>query len=229
VEIDLKAVFAVAITVAIAPLASADTFSFSFSGGGITSSGTLTAVLAPDNTSGVVTPGTYEVTGITGTFSDTNVGISGTITGLYAPISYVTVLAATGSNPVAFTSGGLSYDDLFFPLGNSPADCPGYPFSGGDFDILGVAFDVSGGSVGEFFSNGVIPGHSGPVYAAADVNAAGLLDNPNAGGDSGPVGVLGSFTATPEPGTLFLLGGGLAAAAAMRRLNGVRLKQLLKR
>ena len=228
-EINLKAVSAMVMALAIAPLASADTFNFSFNGGGITSSGTLTAVHVADDTSGVVTPDTYEVTGITGTFSDTNVGISGTITGLYSPISYVTVLAATGSNPVAFTTGGLSYDDLFFPLGNSPDDCPGYPFSGGAFDILGVAFDVSGGSVGEFFSNGIIPGHSGPVYAAADVNAAGLLDNPNAGGDSGPVGVLGSFTATPEPGTLFLLGGGLAAAAVMRRLTGTRLKQLLKR
>jgi len=211
------------IALAIAPLASANTISFSFNGGGITSSGTLTAVLAPDDTSGVVTPDTYEVTGITGTFSDTNVGISGTITGLYTPISYVTVLAATGSNPVAFTSGGLSYDDLFFPLGNSPADCPGYLFSGGDFDILGVAFDVSGGFVGEFFSDGIIPGHSGPVYAAADANATGLLDNPNAGGGSGLVGVPGSFTATPEPSTLLLLGGSLAAAAVMRRLAGARL------
>jgi hypothetical protein len=228
-KINLKAVSAMVIAVALAPLGSADTFGFSFNGGGITSSGTLTAVLAPDDTSGTVTPGTYEVTGITGTFSDTNVGISGTITGLYAPISYVTVLAATGSNPVAFTGGGLSYDDLFFPLGNSPADCPGYPFSGGDFDILGVAFDVSGGYVGEFFSNGIIPGLSGPVYAAADANATELLDNPNAGGDSGPVGVLGSFTATPEPGTLPLLGGALAAAAVMRRFAGARLRQLLKR
>ena len=228
-EINLKAVSAMVIALAIAPLASAETFTFSFNGGGITSSGTLTAVLAPDDTTGVVTPGTYEVTGITGTFSDTNVGISGTITGLYAPISYVTVLAATSSNPVGFTSGGLSYDDLFFPLGNSPADCPGYPFSGGDFDILGVAFDVSGGYVGEFFSDGTIPGLSGPVYAAADANATGLLDNPNAGGDGGLVGVLGSFTATPEPGTLPLLGGGLAAAVVMRKFAGTRLRQLLKR
>ena len=228
-EINLKAVSAMVIALAIAPLASANTISFSFNGGGITSSGTLTAVLAPDDTSGVITPGTYEVTDITGTFSDTNVGISGTITGLYTPISYVTVLAATGSNPVAFTSGGLSYDDLFFPLGNSPADCPGYPFSGGDFDILGVAFNVSGGYVGEFFSDGIIPGHSGPVYAAADANATGLLDNPNAGGDSGLVGVLGSFTATPEPGTLFLLGSGLAAAVITRKFAGTRLRQLLKR
>ncbi len=205
----------------ITPFANASTFTFSFNGGGITSSGVITAVLAPNGTSGVTTPGTYEVTGITGTFTDNNVNIGGAITGLYMPLSYVTGLTATTANPVAFTSGGLSYDDLFFPGGNSPADCPGYPFSGGDFDVYGVAFNVAGGYVGEFFSNGVI-GNSGPLYAAADATSTGLLDNPNAGGDNGPVGVLGSFAVTPEPGTIFLLGGGLAAAAAMRRGSGKR-------
>ena len=219
--ISSRAFCATVIAAAIAPLASASTFTFSFSGGSITSSGTLTAVLAPDNTSGVAATGTYEITGITGTFSDTSVGISGTITSLYTPISFVTGVTATATNPVAFTSGGLSYDDLFFPLGNSPVDCPGYPFSGGEFDVYGVAFNVSGGYVGEFFSNGIIPGHSGPVYAAADANATGLLDNPNAGGHSGPVGVLGTFAA-PEPGTLLFLASGLVVAAAMRRLTGAR-------
>jgi len=151
VEIDLKAVrCALVIAVAIAPLASAATIEFSFNGGGITSSGTLTFVPAPDSTSGVSTPGTNEITGITGTFTDSNDGVSGVITGLYTPLSYITPLI----EPVAYTTGGLSYDDLFFPAGNSPADCPGYPFSGGDFDILGVAFNVTGGNVGEFFSDG---------------------------------------------------------------------------
>lgn len=217
-KIDGKVVCAMTMALAIAPLASADTFNFSFNGGGITSSGVITAVLAPDDTSGVSTPGTYEVTDISGTFTDTNDGISGSI-GLYTPLSYVTPATATMSNPVGFTSGGLSYDDLFFPAGNSPADCPGYPFSGGDLDILGIAFDVSGGYVGEFFSNGVLPETDTPAYAAADANSTTLLDNPNAGGDNGPVGVLGSFAAvaTPEPGTLLLLGGGLLAAAAIRR------------
>lgn len=213
----LKLAFVPAIAAVLASLANASTFTFSFNGGGITSSGAITAVLAPNDISGVATPDSYEVTGITGTFSDTNVGISGAITGLYMPVSFVTGVTATASNPVAFTSGGLSYDDLFFPLGNSPADCPGYPFSGGDLDVYGVAFDVSGGYVGEFFSDGNYPGHTPPVYAAADANSTGLLDNPNAGSHTAPVGVLGSFVVTPEPGTLFLFGGGLALVAAMRR------------
>jgi len=220
-NINMRLVCASIIAVAITPLASAATFSFSFDGGGITSSGFITAVLAPDDISGVPTSNSYEVTDITGMFTDTNDGISGNITGLYMPISYVTPATETAGNPVAFTSGGLSYDDLFFPLGNSPNDCPGYPFSGGDLDILGIAFNVEGGYVGEFFSNGVLPGTSTPAYAAADANATMLLDNPNAGGDNGPVGVLGSFasTETPEPDTILLLGSGLVLAEAIRRLS----------
>ncbi len=216
-EINLKAVLcATVIAVAIAPLASAATIEFTFNGGGITSSGTLTFVPAPDDTSGVSTPGTNEITGITGTFTDSNDGISGAITGLYTPLSYI----SPAVEPVAFTTAGLSYDDLFFPAGNSPADCPGYPFSGGDFDILGVAFNVEGGYVGEFFSDGNYPGYSGPVYAAADASSTTILDNPNPDGSlPEPTGVVGAFNVVPEPGTLLLLAAGLGALAIRRRAH----------
>jgi PEP-CTERM motif len=204
--------YSVLSVLAMASLARAGTVTFSFDGGGITSSGTLTFVSAPDDTSGVSTPGTYEITGITGTFADSNDGISGAITGLYTPISYVTPLVT----PVALTTAGLSYDDLFFPSGNSPADCPGYPFSGGDFDILGVAFNVAGGYVGEFFSDGNFPGYTAPVYAAADANSTMELDNPNPDGTlPEPTGVVGTFdmAPVPEPGSLLLVAGGLGALA----------------
>jgi hypothetical protein len=192
----------------------ADTFAFSFTSSVITSSGTITATEVASNTSGVVAADTYEITGITGTFKDTSNGISGNITGLYSPISYVTPVTAAHA---ATTSGGLSYDDLFFPLGNSPLDCPGYPFSGGDFDSLGVAFNVSGGYVGEFFSNGALP-NAGILTAAIDANSSGRLDDPNGGTDNAPQGVVGSFTATvPEPSTAFLMLAGLTATLMMRR------------
>jgi hypothetical protein len=213
VKINLNIICSALVAITLVPLANASMFTFSFSGSGITSSGTITAVLSADSLSGVDTSDTYEVTGITGTFTDTNVGISGAITGLYLPLSYVTGTTETAGNPVAFTTAGLSYDDLFFPTGNSPADCPGYPFSGGDFDVYGVAFNVAGGYVGEFFSNGALPGSGGPVYAAADANSSVELDNPNSNGSlPGPQGVVGTFV-TPEPGTLFLACIGLAAVA----------------
>jgi hypothetical protein len=204
----------IAMICAIAPFSNADAIQFSFSGGGITSSGTLTVVLAPANTSGVSTPNTYEITGITGTFADTNDGVSGSITGLYTPISYATPLTATSA---AFTGAGLSYDDLFFAGANSPADCPGYPFGGGYFDVYGVAFNLSDGDVGEFFSNGVLPGNPGALYAAADTNPTTVLDEPNAGSTTEPNGVLGSFTASaPEPNTLLMLLSGVVVIATIR-------------
>jgi hypothetical protein len=210
-HLDSRSVYLAFLAFSVAAFANADTFNFTFAGGPITSSGTITATLVADSTSGIATPGTFEVTGITGTFADTSEGISGAITGLYTPVSYTNGL--TGGP--AFTAGGVfSYDDLFFPSGNSPMDCPGAPNSGGPFDVYGVAFDVAGGYVGEFFSNGNFG--NGPLVAAVDANAAGVLDDPNYGVDSLPQGVIGAFTAVPEPDSLFLLGSGLAVAALFR-------------
>lgn len=75
--------------------------SFSFSGGGINSSGIFT--VEPSST-----PGVDHVTGISGTFSDANVGISGAITGLYQPVSYQAPAPNVRTGPPAFTTGGLS-------------------------------------------------------------------------------------------------------------------------
>ncbi|MGH9405218.1 MAG: hypothetical protein ACRD3D_05180 [Terriglobia bacterium] len=176
------AVLALAAAVAFVPAAMASDFSFSFNGQGISASGTF-------NVSQSSTAGIDDITGISGTFSDTNVNVSGAITGLYEPVSYVSDTLATPG--IAFTKGGLSYDDTFYPAGNSPAICYDlnpvtglpeltYPFSGGVFDIFGVAFNIGGpgGYVGELWSNGDV-GHGPIVYAAGLANATELLDDPN--------------------------------------------------
>src|SRR6185312_1681848 len=110
----LSALLVLATSVAMTPAARADSFNFSFNGGGLSGSG----VLHVSNTPVPGVPGAYQVTGISGTFSDTNAGISNAaITGLQTT-SLPTGINPTGTfvPPGSEADGfGFSYDNLFYP------------------------------------------------------------------------------------------------------------------
>jgi hypothetical protein len=193
--------------------ARADTIAFNFNGPGVGGSLTLTYGTATD----AKYPNAYEITGISGTFSDSNNGlniVNATVnslvpithdtpepTNLLAPHDFSRFAVASGLPPVS--NGFLTYDNLFYP-GGSPPTASDYPPHGGFLDIYGLMFDIGGGMVVDLWSNGA--GGNGVVdYGVAVATSSGALD------------YVGGGVSVPEPGSLLLLGGGLLGLLAWRR------------
>ena len=151
-------------------------------------------------------PGAYRITSVTGTFTDTNIGIiNAAITGM-VPTSPTNetdpVFDPLVPSSLSYLASDLSYNNLYFPSG-SPIDCA-FPFFGTYLDVFGTAFTIAGGDTVNLWGDGNYLG--GPLtYGAGVSQGANVLDYKFAG-----------LTA-PEPLTLSLFAAGLAGAAAMRR------------
>jgi hypothetical protein len=194
--------------------ANASTFTFGFSGPGVSGAITLTYGSATDSTY----PQAFEVTGVSGTFSDSNNGLNivNAPIGSLVPIKHDTpestnLLAphdfsrfAVSSGLPADNNGFLTYDNLFYP-GGSPQTASDYPAYGGFLDIYGLMFEIGGGKVVDFWSNGHFS-PDGPIdYGVAVATADTSLD------------YVGGVQFTPEPSAFGLLGSGLLGILIWRR------------
>lgn len=197
--------------------ANASTFNFSFAGPGVNGTVELTYGTAAD----AKYPQAFEVTGISGTFSDSNNGLNivnapiGSLQAikhdtpepdnLLAPNDFSRFAVAAGLGPQ--NNGFLTYDNLYWP-GGSPATASDYPLHGGFLDIYGLLFDIGGGRVVDIWSNGNITGTAPFDYGVGVATSATALDYVSDGVTA---------AATPEPSALALVACGLLGMLVWRR------------
>lgn len=184
---------------------------FYFSGAGFTGSGFLT--LSADPTAGDPS-NAQAITGITGTFSDSNLAtplVDESFTGVVA-INPVSPMPSSVLGVASFSrfwnpahTGFVSYDNLFYGFPGSPVVCDGYPFSGGVLDTYGALLTLANGDMINLWSNGDPPA-ADSFYGIDLLDGTGtVLDHSplTPGKDPTPTGITVSV---PEPSSLALFG-----------------------
>ena len=218
-------VMAVVAGLGLAGRADAAAIPFLFSGQGV--SGSLILTYGP--TTDAKYSNAFEITGISGTFSDFNGGLNivdatvGSLvpvnhaapesTNHLAPNDFSKFFVAMGLPPMSH--GAVTYDNLFWPAGASPT-ASDFDGAGGFLDIYGLMFSIGGGTVVDLFDNGVGAGGNYGGYGVVVATADKALDYVAAG----------VAVTAPEPSTWAMMvlgfaGLGFAGYRSSRKTAGV--------
>lgn len=190
-------------------------------------SGSLVITFGPGTDAKYPTTG-FEITGITGTFTDTNIGIENAAVTSLVPINHAPTLddppnllapddfshfaVANGLPPLS--RGFITYDNLFWP-GTAPPTASAYPGAGSVLDIYGLMFMVGADTAVDLYSSGVGFAPPGLEFGAVIANHDNLLDS-----------VSNIALSTPEPSTwaMMLIGFaslGFAGYRASRKVAAI--------
>jgi hypothetical protein len=199
--------------------------SISLSGAGISGVGLIT--FTPDTIAGDPA-GANNIISISGSFSDSNVGISNAaITGLVPTVPnpanapYATSLSRVPVQGALLPSddgNSLTFSNLFYPNGAPDTCFDG--ITGGYLDVFGALLTLDNGDEVNVWSNGGSPNDSAQ-YGVAVAEPTGIVDDATVYTAIDYVGD-GVTMDAPEPGSFWLLGTALLGALTLTRRPGDR-------